>query len=304
MRYFLGIDAGGTKTSAVLADAGSVLARAQAGSIKVSRIDTDAASNNLAALLADLTRQSGIPADAIASTCIGLSGITVPQIADWTRAEMQKHLRGHVYLCGDEEIALDGAFHGGPGVLVIAGTGSNVVGRMPNGAVFHLGGWGPVISDEGSGYWIGVHAVRATLLAMDREESTQLFEEILRVWKIGSHTDMVELCNRIPGPDFSQLARSVSACAEQGDAIARQVLQEGGAILGSMALFALQKLSCGGQLPASNLQLAFTGSVLAHVAPLREALITIVHAALPHVSILAEPVDAAMGALWRARQSA
>jgi glucosamine kinase len=173
MRYCLGIDAGGTKTTAVLADANTVLAKAQSGSIKITRNGSGTASSNLAALFADLKRQSGVAAESIVSACVGLSGITVPQIADWTRFELQKHLSGQVLLCGDEEIALDGAFHGGPGVLVIAGTGSNVVGRSPQGEIFHLGGWGPVLSDEGSGYWIGLQAVRATLQAMDRGETTE-----------------------------------------------------------------------------------------------------------------------------------
>ena len=301
MRYFLGIDAGGTKTSAVLADEQTVLAGVHSGSIKVTRTGAVDASKNLAALFAELERQSGVAVQSIASACIGLSGITVPENADWAQAELRKHLRGSVDLCGDEEIALDAAFQGGPGVLVIAGTGSNVVGRLPNGETFHLGGWGPVLSDEGSGYWIGLQAVRATLQALDRGEPTKLFEEILRCWKIGSHSEIVEVGNRVPGPDFSQLARGVSTCAEQGDAVALRVLQEGGSWLGSMATFALQRLKRTGSLAGGNLHLAFTGSVVAHVAPLSEALITTVRGTLPEVTVHPEPVDAALGAVWRAQ---
>ncbi len=303
MRYFLGIDAGGTKTTAVLADAQTVLTRAHSGSIKVTRTGADAARQNLAAIFSDLERQSGVSAQSIASTCIGLSGVTVPEIADWARAELCKHLQGTVHLCGDEEIALDAAFHGGPGVLVIAGTGSNVVGRLPHGEIFHLGGWGPVLSDEGSGYWIGLQAVRATLQALDRGEPTKLYAEILRCWKIGSHTEIVEVGNRVPGPDFSQLARGVSTCAEQGDAVALRVLQEGGSLLGTMATFALHRLKSAGSPAGGPLHLAFTGSVAAHVAPLREALIATVHASFPEVTVHPKPVDAALGAVWRAQQA-
>ncbi len=303
MRFFLGIDAGGTKTTAVLAGTNTVLARAHSGSIKVTRNGADAAGKNLAALFADLEQQSGVAATSITSACIGLSGITVPEIAEWARAELRKHLQGSVHLCGDEEIALDAAFHGGPGVLVIAGTGSNVVGRMPQGEIFHLGGWGPVLSDEGSGYWIGLQAARATLQALDRGEPTKLFDEILRLWTISSHTELVEMGNRVPGPDFSQLAPGVSTCAIQGDAVALRVLQEGGSLLGSMAVFALRRLKHTGSLTGDNLPLALTGSVAAHVAPLREALIATVRGSLPEVTVHPEPVDAALGAVWRAQQA-
>ena len=60
-------------------------------------------------------------------------------------------LSGDILLAGDEEIALDAAFSGGAGVLVVAGTGSNLIGRAGDGRLIHVGGWGPVLADEGLG---------------------------------------------------------------------------------------------------------------------------------------------------------
>ena len=61
-------------------------------------------------------------------------------------------------IVGDEVIALDAAFRGGPGILQIAGTGTNCIGRAPDGGRETAGGWSSRLGDEGSGYWIGLHA--------------------------------------------------------------------------------------------------------------------------------------------------
>lgn len=302
MTYCLGIDAGGTKITGVLASPTAVLARAESGSIKITRVSQQEAAKNLDALLSSLSQQSGIALRAIASTCIGLSGNTVPAIEQWTRHALEERLSGQIAVCGDEDIALDGAFRGEPGVLVIAGTGSNVVGRTPAGEVFHLGGWGPVLSDEGSGYRIGLQAVRATLAAMDRGIQTSLYAKILEQWHIQSFAELIDLGNRLPGPDFSRLARAVAACAAEQDAVALQVLQEAGTELGEMALFALKKIQASANATPACLQLAFTGSIVSHVAPMRSALLAVVQREIPHVVVHTESIDAALGAVWRAQQ--
>ena len=301
MTYFLGMDAGGTKTTGILADEHTVLARAVAGSIIVLRISDEEAAANLAALLNDLSLQSGVRMDAIHCTCIGLAGITVPRVEQWTRNALNAQVSGKLLLCGDEEVALDGAFFGAPGVLALAGTGSNVVGRTQSGEVFHLGGWGPVLSDVGSGYWIGLQAVRAVLLATDRGIKTCLFDEILQQWKISTHADLVDVGNRVPGPDFSQLAPVVAECANAGDAVALSVLEQAGKELGEMALYALKKVQASLSVTKRPLELACTGSVLSQIPQVRAALAATVQRVLPEVALHAEPVDAALGALWRAQ---
>ncbi len=301
MIYSLGIDAGGTKTIGILADERTILAKAVAGSIKVMRVSDEEAAANLTTLLHDLSQQSGVSMDEIHCTCIGLAGITVPRVEQWTQNALSKQVSGKLLICGDEMIALDGAFFGEPGVLVMAGTGSNVVGRTHAGEVFHLGGWGPVLSDEGSGYWIGLHAVHAVLQATDRGIETRLFGEILRQWKISAHANLVDVGNRVPGPDFSQLAPVVAECANSGDAIALSVLERAGNELGEMAIYALQKVQASRDNAKKPLELAFTGSVVSHIPQMRDALVATVHRVLPEIAIHTEPVDAAMGALWRAQ---
>lgn len=135
MSYFLAIDAGGTKTDYVLADETQELARVRSGTIKRMRTDEDSAARNLHQALAELAAMSGIPMSAIDRTCIGTAGETVRLVTDWLRAAFGARVAGELILLGDVEIALDAAFFGQPGVLVLAGTGSNVAGRDINGTV-------------------------------------------------------------------------------------------------------------------------------------------------------------------------
>lgn len=306
--HYLGIDAGGTKTRCVLGDATKVLASATAGPIKIMRVSEAEAASNLDALLREVSTQAGVPLASVLCTCVGLAGITVPRVEAWTRKALQTHLQGKLMVYGDEEIALDGAFFGTPGVLVVAGTGSNVVGRGMDGAVFHLGGWGPVLADEGSGYWIGWQAVRALLRALDRGRETALLAAVLQQWQTTTLAGLVDLGNRVPGPDFSQLAPVVAQCADAGDAVAIEVLEAAGRELGGMAAFALHKVQASlddarTKEAKAPLRLAFTGGVLSHVSQVRGALVATVRSMVPQAEVLPGPVDAALGALWRARHA-
>lgn len=302
MSYYLGIDAGGTKTTGIIADEHTVLARATVGSIKVMRVSEAEAAANLSTLLRDISLQSGARMSDIVCTCVGMAGIIVPRVERWTRNTLQSQLRGNLLICGDEEVALDGAFFGEPGVLVVAGTGSIVVGRAQNGAIFHFGGWGPALSDEGSGYWIGLQAVRAILHANDHNIDTRLLPAVLHQWQISTHAELIEMGNLVPGPDFSQLAPTVAECANAGDAVALAVLEKAGRKLGEITTPALEKVRASAAPAEIPLQLAFTGSVLGKIPQVRDALVATVRHTFPEVTIHLEPVDAAMGALWRARQ--
>jgi N-acetylglucosamine kinase-like BadF-type ATPase len=301
--YYLGIDAGGTKTRCVLGDATTVLARATAGPIKIMRVSEAEAASNLTALLREVSTHSAVPLEAITCACVGLAGITVPRVEEWTRRAMSVRVKGQLLVFGDEEVALDGAFYGGPGVLVVAGTGSNVVGRSQDGTVFHVGGWGPVLADEGSGNWIGWQAVRAVLRARDCGRESALFNATLRKWQITTLAELVDMGNRTPGPDFSQLVPVVAQCAEAGDAVAIEVLKEAGRELGQMATYTLQMAQTQADGSKVLSPLAFTGGVLSHVFQVREEMIAMVRRVLPHVEVLPCPADAALGALWRARHA-
>ncbi|MGC1784940.1 MAG: BadF/BadG/BcrA/BcrD ATPase family protein [Acidobacteriaceae bacterium] len=305
MAYYLGIDAGATKTECALAEESTILARATGGTIKVMRASEQEAGKNLDTLLESVSSKSEVPLDAIACTGVGLAGVSVPRIADWVRSALKARVSGPIVLSGDEVIALDAAFFGGRGVLVMAGTGSNMVGRAADGRLIHVGGWGPVVADEGSGGWIGKQTVRAIFDALDRGDKTLLLDHVLERWKIHTVGALIDLANQLPGPDFSKLAPLTARCAEQGDSYAHRVLEQAGNALAQYATLTARRVQAmEREFPekGSYPDIAFTGSILRYIAPVREAMRAAILRETPGAQIQPDAVDSVQGALWRARQ--
>ena len=299
MQYFLGLDAGGTKTTGALADDERELARAETGTIKLLRIGGQEARQNLKTLFTQLTSSHGVDLQSIARICIGTAGASVPLVTNWIRETVPQLAGGELLLCGDEEIALDAAFHGGAGVLVAAGTGSKVAGRTQDGQMAYAGGWGPALGDEGSGHWIGHEGLRSAFRARNEGRPTQILESVIRYWRLGGVDELVEKANAEPGPDFSKLAPLVISCAENGDAVALEICRQAGEDLAHLALSVTRQLRQLGE--SSTLRVAFTGSVLERIVLVRNAMVNALHCANPEVQIVPEAVDPVEGAIWRAR---
>ncbi len=302
MAFFLALDVGGTKTDYLLADESRELYRTRTGTIKRMRADASSAASNLDQALSELTAKTGVSMQAITRTCIGTAGETVPLVTNWLRQAFASRVSGDFLLLGDVEIALDAAFHGGVGVLAMAGTGSNVAGRKPDGSIVRAGGWGPELADQGSGHRIGHVGLRTAFLALDEHRPTQLIDAILRFWQLPSIELLVEAANARPAPDVSRLTEVILACARQGDAVASEVLRQQGEELAWLVRLVLRQVHAaaiaGDTEPPS---LAFTGSIMEKVPPVREALIASVRSEFPSIHLIDGVVDPLAGALWRAR---
>ena len=301
MKYYLAIDAGGTKTDYVLADETSILARVRSGSIKRMRVDAATATAHLDEALLGLTHKSGVAMDRVTRTCIGTAGQTVALVVDWLRAALKERVAGNLLLLGDVEIALDAAFPGEGGVLILAGTGSNVAGRIKGGAVSTVGGWGPALADQGSGHRVGHEALRSTMLAIDEGRSTSLLASILDFWQLESVEALVAFANAVPSPDFSKLTRLVRVCAEHGDALASSILEAQGKELASLVRLMMRRLQASANQRLWTPPLAFAGSMMENMPQLRAALIREIQQEFPRVSCLPGVVDPIEGALARAR---
>ncbi len=310
MNLYLAVDAGGTKTDFLLADDTLTLARTRTGTIKRMRASAELAAANLSRALAELAAASGLPTSAITGTCVGTAGETVPLVTDWLRAAFAARVPGPLLILGDVEIALDAAFPGQPGVVAIAGTGSNVAGRTHAGEVTTAGGWGPALADQGSGHRIGHEALRRAFLAIDEsgiahdeadgdQAPTLLLPAILDFWDLESLGHLVEHANS--NPDFSQLTNLVVACAQAGDTVAQGVLRREGEDLAYLVRLVISRLQSAAPDNSWLPPLAFTGSILEKVAPVREALTSTLQSSFPGHQVLPGVIDPIAGALYRAR---
>ena len=164
-----------------------------------------------------------------------------------------------------------------------------------------VGGWGPLLADEGSGHWIGVRALRGAIREHDEQGSSMLLNRLAAQWKADTLEQMVEIAHSTPPPDFAALTRTVVEVAAQGNALAQAVLVGGGRALGEDASLALRKVLA--LEPAAPRRVAFTGSVLENITMVREAMFAEIERQYPGTQVLANAVDPTEGALWRARQN-
>ncbi len=299
MAYFVGLDSGGTKTECWLGDETRVLARAQCGTVKLTRVGQEVATERVRGLLAQVSAEAGVDLKIIAGTCVGVAGFSILEVREWAARVVGETVGGNVEVCGDDEIALDAAFRGGPGVLVIGGTGSSVMGRCEDGLRFSCGGWGPGVADEGSGFWIGREAVRQGFRALDRGVATGLVEAVRQAWGVADAAAVVGFANGLPGPDFAALVPAVVACAEAGDAVAGEILERAGRELAEQVFVVWARMQARGETAGGiACRVAYTGSVLDRIGAVRAAM----EGALPAgLRLMEVAVNSMEGALWRAR---
>lgn len=302
MAYFLGVDAGGTKAEFVLGDETRELGRARMGTLKRMKTDAETAEANLRSALEALQEVTNVDPHQVVRTCVGTAGETVPLVTAWLRQAFARHVGGELLLVGDVEIALDSVFQGGRGVLVLAGTGSNVAGRTGSGEIVRAGGWGPTLADQGSGHFLGLEGLRRGFLARDEGRSTGLLEAARKFWRLASVEELVEYANANPAPDYSRLAPGVVELAEQGDAVAQEVIEQGGRDLAMLAGLVIERMRALEGAAFTLPVIALAGSILERVTSVREAMVRALDERHRGIVVLEKPADPAAGALWKARR--
>jgi N-acetylglucosamine kinase-like BadF-type ATPase len=301
MNVVLGIDGGGTRTRASIVAGEKVLAHAEGGSIKRLRVGAEAAEKHLRELLKEVYALAGV--SGVRAASVGVASATMPGVTEWIQAVFNDFGVERSEVVGDEVIALDAAFHGGPGILQIAGTGSNTIGRAADGSRESAGGWSSRLGDEGSGYWIGVNSLRRALHAYDREEPTQILKRVGEIWNTPTIDDLINIGDATPGPDFAALAPAIYELAQAGDPVAVEVLRQAAADLVEFVLLVRSKLrrkhGIAGEVPV-----AWTGGVIEKMTTVREAFFAGLKAAAPTMPVAQESVVSLEGAVWRAKRLA
>jgi glucosamine kinase len=312
--YYLGIDGGGSKTTCAVGDESSLLATATAGASNITRVGEAGAREALREAMLGACRSAKINPQQVQRACVGAAGAGRKEIAGAVGKIVAEIIPGEIKVVGDMEIALAAAFGEGPGVIVIAGTGSIAYGRDAKGQTARAGGWGFAISDEGSAHWIGRAAISAVLreadlVGDDKAEqdrawpAERLFRELKTAWRVGSLPQLARIANA--NPDFADLFPAVLAAAESGDAAARQVIAQASGELVRLADIVSQRLSSGQHSSVlSSVPMAMAGGVFRHAAMIREIFYNGVRAANPDVVLNPEVVDPVLGALRMARRTA
>jgi N-acetylglucosamine kinase-like BadF-type ATPase len=233
MRYVLGIDAGGTKTRALVADEnGRIVGDALGGGANLRTHGELEVEKVLHAVIEDAC--IGVPTqpDAVA---LGIAGADRPPDEAVLRAILRRiGFRSRVVVTNDARIAFIAGSDERIGLAIVCGTGSIAWGRNREGKIARSGGWGWHLGDEGSGFWIGERAIRAVLRALDgRGPATTLDRALSEHFAIAEPEQILYAIydREFPRTRVAKFSARVDAAARAGDLVAKAILDEAAAEL-------------------------------------------------------------------------
>ena len=293
MRFAAGVDGGGTRTTMECRRLdGGVLCRETFGPFNLNSIG-EAQFAGLLEEIAAFLRKTG----ACEALCIGAAGVSNPQVRELTARTMDSLCPWR--LVGDHEIALYGALSGGPGIALIAGTGSICCGRNERGEFVRSGGWGHLIDDGGSGYALGRDILSAVVRQWDgRGEETVLARLVPEFLQTGTSQELIAYVYGGDKSRIAALAPLVGRAADLGDRAALAIYEKNGAELGELVLATAKRL---GMVSG---EAALLGGLLTRDERLRGALRGYLAEGAPGLRCVEPRQDAAAGAALMALELA
>ncbi|HEY7497161.1 MAG TPA: BadF/BadG/BcrA/BcrD ATPase family protein [Vicinamibacterales bacterium] len=227
MIHVLGIDAGGTKTVCHLADEhGTLVNEARAGGANLQASGELHVEKVIHDVMEDAIGDRSIVPAAI---CLGIAGVDRPEDSTVVRGIMRRiGYKARTLVLNDALVALEAGAPGLPGVVIISGTGSIAYGRNSRNEGARAGGWGHVLGDEGSGYWIGRASLRAVLREADRRgPRTALTPLLLRHFGVTEAQNLIHEVyqNKLRPSAIGALAQCVQEAFTERDDVAVGILR-------------------------------------------------------------------------------
>jgi N-acetylglucosamine kinase-like BadF-type ATPase len=295
MTHVLGIDAGGTKTRALLADRdGAVVAAASGPGANLRTHGELEVEKVLHALVERTEAEAGVKVDAIA---LGIAGADRADDQEVLRAILRRiGFRDRVVVTNDARIAFVAGSPLRVGLAVVCGTGSIAWGRNARGEIARAGGWGWHVGDEGSGFWIGERAIRAALRASDgRGSETALTAALLEHFRLAR---MDQLVRRVydaeyPRHEVALFAVRVADAARAGDPVAASILADAAKELVLAARSVIARLGLGRD--EAGYDVVLSGGTFAALPDLRESVAAPLSG--PGASVRTLEVEPAVGAV-------
>lgn len=305
MRYFLGVDGGGSKTNSVVVNESlTVVGEGHAGPSNHLRVGIPAATRELEKAIHEAVAAAKITTLDLRYAFFGIAGSDHPL----HRKSMIEALRvyfpsNNFTVDSDARIALTAGVGFRPGIVIIAGTGSVAFGRSRSGAEARAGGWGPTIGDEGSGYSIARRGLSAVARAFDSRGPQTAITDLL--------CSNIHMCTPDDLPYFvyaptthaaeiATLCGVVIEAARGGDPVALEILESEGVELGTTVLAVARKL----RMTPDEFPVAYVGGAFHAGALLLDPMTRVILAAAPRAQVRPAIESPAMAAARMAMRGA
>ena len=283
---YLGVDGGGSKTAAIVVDAEmSPYGEGLAGPSNHLRVGLDAARQSVESAVSAALRAASASIDDIEYTYCGIAGSDHPQHRANVVESLRSFFRANRFTVdSDARVALTAGVGLGPGIAIIAGTGSIAFGRNQRNEEARSGGWGPTLGDEGSGYSIARRGLSAVVRAADgRAPQTSMLDLICSHHGMCSADDLPYFvyAPSTHADDIAAYGRIVFEAANGGDRVAREILDSEGRELGLCVTAVARKLS----MLDDEFPVAYSGGAFAGGELLTEPMVNEITRFAPRVQV-------------------
>ena len=280
MRYYLGIDGGGTKTVAIICDEnGDLVSRYVGKSINYNSVGTDTARANLKDTVDGVLEGKNIT---LSSAFIGMPALSSRAEDSFTKDFCEGIIDcPKIAMDSDVYIGLEAMKTEGASAMVVSGTGSMAVGRLEDGTVIFKGGWGYILGDEGSGYALALDAVKAAICGAEGSaEKTVLTEKVLEHFKVSDIYSLIDIFYDPPieNSAVAKLTPVLFESAENGDKVANEIIDRHAKLLASTVCALLSEMPCGTPL-------GMWGGILVNCGMFRERLVALINEKYPQTSV-------------------
>lgn len=230
MYRYMGIDGGGSNLRVVITDEKmNELVRVKRGAVNPSAIGRDQSAERIQSAIREALHITKL--DTVTGVGIGIAGASAVYAENWLRETIQAVLPDtFIAPASDNEIALIGGIGERYGLLLLAGTGSVGFGMNEHGEKIQVGGWGYILGDEGSGFWIGLQALKALIQYQDADKPFSPFVQHVDAY-LKDHdakhlVEWVYVNQENPVPVIARVAEVVLKAAEEADPEALAIIQE------------------------------------------------------------------------------
>ncbi|SHK71049.1 BadF-type ATPase [Clostridium cavendishii DSM 21758] len=291
MKYILGVDGGGTKTEAIAYDLkGNIISKgvSKFGNLLVNN---EKALENIREAIDNCTKELNI------KECIhiylGIAGVSAGDNKQKVMKYIIESFHCETTVVNDAELALSALLKGKDGFLTISGTGSICIGKYNNEKV-RVGGWGHILGDEGSGYYIALEALKKIIFEKDMGYTKSNFTKmILDNLEVSDEFDIINFVYNSDKGKISAIVPVIVELSKNNDSTAIDILKQSGRELGIMTARAINRMKIN-----ETVNIGISGSILTNINLVKESFVNVLHKEVKDFRIYDECASPTIGAYY------